>query len=197
MSLSTAAAGLYRALDRLRLYKLDGGTLVDSELHSYDAAFSRVERLLGEVEKQAFVQTADGEGLIAHERMVGLGERPGISPEIRRALVLYRLSVAPFDFTAEGMKRSLKAAGVDAELIENYPEESVTVRSNQFLDEFDGLDSLKARISEMLPAHLDWEFDTGLLTWDMFDGKGIDWNRWDAIDFTWDMFDIDGHNLLQ
>jgi hypothetical protein len=110
--------------------------------------------------------------------------------------VLYRLAVAPLDFTVAGMARSLLAAGVEAAVLENWPEESVTVRSNRFLDTFDGLDSLKERLSAMLPAHLAWEFDTGLLDWDLFDQKDPTWNAWDAADFTWDMFDIDGHNLL-
>jgi hypothetical protein len=194
--MTKATEGLYEALAPLGLYALHADSLIDRELLAYDVAFAVLEGLLDHIEQGAFIQTADGEGLAAHERMVGLGTKPGLLPETRRSLVLYRLAVAPFDFTAAGVERSLLAAGVEAQVLENWPEESVIVRSNRFLDTFDGMDSLTEGLSAMLPAHLDWEFDTGLLDWDLFDQKDPSWNGWDTADFTWDMFDIDGHNFL-
>jgi hypothetical protein len=194
--MTKATEGLYTALAPLGLYALRTNSLIDRELLAYDAAFAVLEGLLDQIEKQAFIQTADGEGLAAHERMMGLGAKPELLPAARRNLILYRLAVAPLDFTAAGMARSLLAAGVEAAVLENWPEESVTVRSIRFLDTFDGLDSLMESLSAMLPAHLDWEFDTGILDWDLFDQKDPTWDVWDTADFTWDMFDIDGHNLL-
>lgn len=195
--MTNAVKHIYRQLDGLGIYALDGSSLVDCELLAYDAAFAVLEELLEEIRLQAMIQTSTGEGLRAHERLVGLGQREGLSDDIRRDLILYRLSVAPFDFTAEGMVRSMRAAGLDGQLTEHSPEERITVRSNAFIDRFEDLDSLKARLSEMLPAHLDWEFDTGYLTWDMFDSREVVWDRWDGLDFTWDMFDVDGHNILK
>jgi hypothetical protein len=196
MSMTKATEGLYAALAPLGLYALHTDSLIDRELLAYDVAFAVLDDLLDQIEKQAFIQTADGEGLAAHERMMGLGAKPELLPEVRRDLVLYRLAVAPLDFTAAGLERSLLAAGVEAVVLENWPDESVTVHSIRFFDTFDGLDSLMERLSAMLPAHLDWEFDTGILDWDLFDQKGPTWDAWDTADFTWDMFDIDGHNLL-
>ena len=178
------------------MYRLHRNSRIDSELLAYDTAFYVLEDLLRGIEKQAFVQTADGQSLIAHEKLVGLGERRGVSLENRRQLVLYRRGLAPYDFSAEGIVRSLKAAGLDAELIEQGPQEKIILRSHLLIDAFEDLDSLKARISAMLPAHLDWEFDTGLLSWALFDQYDTSWVAWDTVDFTWEMFDIDGHNIL-
>jgi len=193
--MSKVKTGLVRSLEETGLYKLGRGSLIDNELAAYSAAFSVVEELLAGILKQAFVQTSDGDGLAIHEKLVGLGGRGHLPPGPRREMVLYRLAVAPWDFTVPGMVRSMKAAGIDAEIIENRATESISIISNVFLDEFDGMDNLRARLSEMLPAHLDWEFDTGSLTWDMFDGRDPDWDRWNSLDFTWDDFDIDGHNM--
>jgi hypothetical protein len=183
-------------LDGLGIYALSGGTLVERELAAYDVAFTLLEELLAEIRRDAFPQTSEGEALALYESLVGLGLRRGLTVEARRALILYRLSIAPMDFTLEGMTRSLKAAGLDAEVAEGSPEERLIIRSNVFLDEFEDLDAVKERISQMLPAHLDWEFDTGYLTWDGLEAADVDWDGWDALNFTWDEFDVDGHNIF-
>ena len=193
---SRAGQGLYEDLGRLDMYRLRQNSLIDSELLAYDTAFWVLEQLLAEIENQAFVQTAEGQALIDHEMLVGLGERRHVSLENRRHLVIYRRSLAAYDFSPEGIVRSLRAAGLEAELIENSLQEAVVIRSHLLIDDFEDLDSLKARISAMLPAHLDWEFDTGVLTWDMLEELLDSWDRWDGLAVTWDMFDIDGHNIL-
>ncbi|MDR2931791.1 MAG: YmfQ family protein [Oscillospiraceae bacterium] len=191
-----SSENMQAALLSTGLYSLGEGSLVAAELDAYDAAFSIIEALLRDMEAQVFVQTATGDALAAHEKLVGLGVRAGLPDESRRDLVCYRRSVAASDFTLQGMLRSMRAAGLDAAITEHSPEERLTVQSNSFIDAFDGMDAVKARLSAMLPAHLDWEFDTGVLTWDMFDAKDPNWDAWDAIDFSWDIFDIDGHNLF-
>lgn len=47
----------------------------------------------------------------------------------------------------------------------------------------------------MLPAHLEVEFDIGILTWEMFEGFGLDFAAWDRRDFTWEWFDLNGDKL--
>ncbi|MCL2056661.1 MAG: hypothetical protein FWH02_05515 [Oscillospiraceae bacterium] len=193
---TTAIAGMYGSMEETGLYRLNQNSLIDHELAAYNAAFSVIEKLLEDIRGRAFVQTSLGAGLAEHERMVGLGGRDALPPVPRRDMVLYRLAVAPRDFTRGGMVRSMKAAGIDADIIESPQTESISVRSNVFLDTFDGMDALRARLSEMLPAHLDWEFDTGSLTWDMLDGADITWDNWDGLDFIWDEFDIEGHTIF-
>lgn len=47
----------------------------------------------------------------------------------------------------------------------------------------------------MLPAHLEVEFDIGVLTWEMFEAIGLDFAAWDSRDFTWEWFDLNGEKL--
>lgn len=194
--MTNAIKSIYTSLGNIGLYSLESGGLVDSELMAYDAAFAVIEDILSDIFSGVFVQTAKGKALEAHEKLVGLGQRDGVSIENRRELVKYRRSLDASDFTVSGMLRSMKAAGIDAELKENFTQESITVTSNKLIDVFEGMDEITARLSEMLPAHLEWGFDTGYLTWDAFDSANSDWNAWDKHDFTWDSFDIDGHNIF-
>jgi len=148
------------------------------------AAFSLVEQRLEELRAQAFVQTAYGEGLLRHEKLVGLQERGSVDLDTRRALVVYRLSTSPYDFTLEGMVRSVRAAGMEAEITENFPDESLSIISKRLIDDFTDLDAVKASLDTMLPAHLKAEYDIGVMTWDMFDALDPDWDLWDSEDFT-------------
>lgn len=194
--MTAAVQNIYTALAPLRLYALNSGGLIDSELAAYDAAFAVVEQLLDEVLARAFVQTASGEALARYEKLVGLSPRQKLADATRRELVLYRLAVAPFDFHREGMASSIRAAGMEAELVEHPAAEALTVRCREILDPSLDLDSLTASVRAMLPAHLAAEIDIGSLTWDRFDAADPDWDDWDAADMTWTAFDLDGHNIF-
>lgn len=187
---------LYERLKPLKIYALNQNSLIDCELAAYEAAFSMLEQAIQEIFADTFVQTASDAGLALHEKLVGLHERPGVSLDARRSLVLYRRSVAPFDFNLSGMLGSLLAAGLDAEIIENYESESLKIISRNIIDDFYDLDELKASVFIMLPAHLEAEFDIGFMTWDMFESNEITWDEWDSIDFTWEQFDIDADKLF-
>lgn len=187
---------LYERLLPLKIYALNQNSLIDCELAAYEVAFSMLEQAMDEIRADAFVQTATGAGLELHEKLVGLHERPGVALDVRRDLILYRQSVAPFDFNLSGMLSSIRAAGLEAEIIENYAGESLRIISRNIIDDFYDLDELKAAVFIMLPAHLEAEFDIGFMTWDMFDGYGVTWNDWDAGDFTWEQFDIDADKLF-
>lgn len=187
---------LYKRLEPLRIYALRQNSLIDCELAAYEVAFSKLEQAMDSIIADAFVQTAAGAGLSLHEKLVGLHERNGVSLEARRALVLYRMSVAPFDFNLNGMISSILAAGLEAEIIEDHENESLKIISVGLIDDFYDLDELKASVFSMLPAHLEAEFDIGFMTWDMFDGYDITWDIWDSMNFTWEQFDIDADKLF-
>jgi hypothetical protein len=182
---------LYQKLEPLKLYALGAQSLVDAELQAYGSAFAELENEFERVHAQAFVQTSTGEGLSKHEQVVGLSSRSYLDDESRRALVLYRKSVAPFDYTLTGMQNSIGAAGMRADIIQNYDQESLTIVSHGLIDSFLALEDVKASLSKMLPAHLEIVLDMGSITWDMLELMVTDWNYWDSKDFTWEQFDID------
>lgn len=187
---------VYSRLEPLKLYALRKNSLIDCELLAYQAAFDVLEDALKKIEDDAFVQTATGEGLSMHEKMVGLQERPSVSLDTRRALVLYRRSIAPFDFNLSGMINSIRGMGMESEIIENYTDERLKIISINLLDDFYDLDSVKASLYTMLPAHLEYEFDIGFMSWEIFENYDVDWNEWDSMDFTWDQFDVDAEKLF-
>lgn len=189
--------GLYEALEPLRLYALHRDGLVDRELSAYGAGFSILEDAIRETWSQAFVQTAAGPQLDRHEKMVGLLPRGELDDETRRALVLYRMGYAPFDFNREGMLSSIRACGMEAEIAEDPENETVTVRCVDIIDKSLDLDRLKNVVRTVLPVHLEADFDTGELTWNMLEAAGADWTAWDAKNFTWNEFDLDGHTIFQ
>lgn len=184
-------------LEPLGLYRLGTGGLVDAELAAYDAALGLLEKRLDALWRDVFLQTADRESLRLFEALVGLAERPEALAEDRRERVLYRLSTSPLDFTLTGMERSVRGAGMDAHITENYPAESLTIRAEGLEDSLTDLDAVKQSVSRMLPAHLGAEYDIGHMTWDMFDAAGPDWDSgWDSADFTWNSFDLKGHDIF-
>ena len=183
-------------LSPLQMYRLNQQSLIDAELAAYDTAFSVVENALDALCKGAFLQTAEGNLLKQYESMVGLPERHDIDDARRREMVVYRLSVAPFDFTAKKMLESGRAAGIEALIIENNPEESLVIRTRELIDPTLNMDVARLRLETLLPAHLDWELDFGELTWDMLETTEPDWDDWDNEDFNWDVFDTGGHHIF-
>lgn len=190
--MSRALEGIYRALAPLRLYRLEENSLIDRELAAYEAAFAPVEKRMEEAGRQGAVQTASGEALARHERLVGLTPRLTLEEKTRRELVLYRMGAAPFDFSREGMLSSIRAAGMEAEIREDPAGEEIAVRCLGVIDATLDLDSLKAGVRTVLPAHLPAEFDFGELTWEMLEETGITWDDWDGADMTWTEFDLNG-----
>ena len=184
------------ALTPLRLYNLNKNSHVYAELAAYDAAFLLLEELLWQVWQNAFVQTATGEALRLYEKLVGLPERTYMDEQTRRELIIYRLSVAPFDFTAEKMLGSMRAAGIEATLTE-YPEsERLIVRSISLIDPTLTIDIAKNRLEALVPAHLEWDLDFGFTDWICLETLNYAWNGFDALDCEWGNLDISIQNLI-
>lgn len=191
-----ALDNLYEALEPLRLYALHTHSLVDRELAVYGKALSGVEELAADLMRQTFVQTATEEDLARHEKLVGLVERQNAQLDARREMVLYRMGVAPQDYTVAGLTASIRTAGMVARLEEHPREESLLVHCQELLDQSVDLDWLKREVAAMLPAHVEFQFDIGVMTWDLFDTGDVSWDHWDATGMTWTEFDIHGHEKL-
>jgi hypothetical protein len=174
----------------LRLYNLSEGSLVSAELAAYDAAFLVIEELLGQLRRDSFVSTAEGEALRRFERLVGLPEREERGDSGRRELILYRMSIAPFDFTPEGMLRSVRAAGVEASLTEDPANERLVIHSLGLIDPTLTHETAVNRLEKLVPAHLDWDLDFGFTDWTKFDRLGYTWEQLDGLDFDWDHADV-------
>lgn len=112
-----------------------------------------------------------------------------------REMAAVKLSIGEGDFTPEGIRRSLLAAGLEAELEEDFSQRLIRVTDARIIGGYQTLDEVKAQVRRMLPAHLEVEFDIGVLTWEMFEAIGLDFAAWDSRDFTWEWFDLNGEKL--
>ncbi|MFV0402137.1 MAG: hypothetical protein ACK5LX_16155 [Oscillospiraceae bacterium] len=194
--LSSAIASCYEVLAALRLYALEEGSLIDAELSAYDEGFRRIEEKLRSLEEGAFLQTAQGEKLAAHERLVGVQERPDIGLAARRLMVESRLAVKPSDFYVNKVRQSLLAVGMDAIVAEDFNGESLRITVRDYMDPTLDLGQAERGLEIMLPAHLEWTFNYGVLTWDMLEERVAHWNYWDSKDFDWNAFDVQGDTVL-
>lgn len=189
------STALREALLPLGLYDLSPSSFVSRELDAYAAGFALVEEVLRRVEEDSFVSSCSGGALARWERLLGLPTQEAASLESRRETVLARLSIRPGDFTLPRLEQSVSGAGVKVAITEHPPRGALSISFVDTLLEYEDWEQLKKQIQALLPAHLEAEFDVGVLTWEMFDGFDLTFFSWDEEDFSWQWFDINGHKL--
>ena len=206
-------------LDPLRLYDLSPESFVSRELMAYAAGLALFRQRLEQCRDDLFLATYTG------WRQAGLAGAVSATVGIvlpafllfwglsfcfeelldlpvartdeasRREMAAVKLSIGEGDFTPEGIRRSLLAAGLEAELEEDFSQRLIRVTDARIIGGYQTLDEVKAQVRRMLPAHLEVEFDIGVLTWEMFEAIGLDFAAWDSRDFTWEWFDLNGEKL--
>ena len=193
---SSAVHSIKERLSALRLYNLSEESLISAELLAYDATFIVLEEMLAEIGRDAFVQTAGDRALRRFVSLVGLPPRSDVSASSRRELVIYRMSVARYDFTALRMLSSARAAGIEAEIIEDPPGERLRVNTIDLIDPALTNTLARERLESLLPAHLAWELIFGISTWNHFEALGLTWEEGDALSLPWDAIDMKIQQLL-
>lgn len=190
-----SAERLAQALGALRLYRLTGESLVERELQSYEAGFSLVEEALEEILTAGFIQSCDGAQLGRWERLLRVPDGGSLPERNRRDILLAKLAIRPTDQSVEGIRTSLRAVGLETRVEENPPLGNVVLRDGEITGEYPSLDALKRQVYAMMPAHLEADFDIGILTWGMFDGKDLSFAALDERDFTWEWWELNGEKL--
>ena len=192
---NTSLVGMVRLMQPLRLYSLRENSLVYWELLSYAKGFGLLYGRLGELYREAFLQTAEGFGITEREKLMNFPANSKLPLETRRELLRYTLSMAPRDYNLEGIENGLHSIGLDAKIQENREEEKLSITSEGFLGNFISYDRLKRDALRILPAHLEVDFEFGSFTWEKFEAKDWDFDRLDKRDFTWDEFEVVGEAL--
>ena len=187
-------ASMTALLDPLRLYDLSEGSHIFRELQAYAAGLELFRQRLERCRDDLFLATCSLERLARWEELLDLPvARSGEAS--RREMAAVKLSLGEGDFTPEGIRRSLLAAGLEAALQEEFSRRLIRVTDARIIGGYQTLDEVKQQVRRMLPAHLEVEFDIGILTWEMFEGFGLDFAAWDCRDFTWEWFDLNGDKL--
>lgn len=187
-------ASMTALLDPLRLYDLSEGSHIFRELQAYAAGLELFRQRLKRCRDDLFLATCSLERLARWEELLDLPvARSGEAS--RRKMAAVKLSLGEGDFTPEGIRRSLLASGLEAALQEEFSRRLIRVTDARIIGGYQTLDEVKQQVRRMLPAHLEVEFDIGILTWEMFEGFGLDFAAWDRRDFTWEWFDLNGDKL--
>ena len=103
------------ALRPLGIYKLEKGTLVYAELAAYAAGLDLLEDGLDELEREAFLPTAQGEGISRREEIYGK-PKTLLPLRERREMLLYRGAINNRNNTREDLERALVACGLRAQV---------------------------------------------------------------------------------
>lgn len=173
----------------LGLYRLGAGGPLEAELAAYRTGIAFVEQAAAQLLKDTFVQTAGEEGLERWEYLLGIPLRRGVKEEIRRERILSSLAISPTDFTPQGVLNSLRGAGLAARLVEYPTQQRLLVIGEGFIGGFDTIYDVMRSAFQMLPAHLEADFDIGGMTWLQFAELYPDWNSFEEQLKDWEAFD--------
>ena len=160
------------ALRPLGIYKLEKGTLVYAELAAYAAGLDLLEDGLDELEREAFLPTAQGEGISRREEIYGK-PKTLLPLRERREMLLYRGAINNRNNTREDLERALVACGLRAQVKENLDGASVYMICLDF-----GVE-----------CHLEAEFDFRTLDWNRIDSMDKTFDQMDAAEMTWNQID--------
>lgn len=190
----SAIENIYKTLSRLKIYDLKA-KYINAELCAYNVGLSYIENKIDEILKSVFVFLGEDVQLKEFERLLCLPASKNSNIENRRDMICNRLSITKNDYTKEGLTKAIRSVGFDA-TIQELPEiGKIKIINKGFLNNYDSLDEIKKAMVSILPSHLDFEIDMGLLTWDMFDKKYLTFSELDENDFSWEQFDLNGHRL--
>ena len=171
---------LYALLAPLRLYALGRGSLIDSELHAYGAAFAIIERAIEELRCAPHPQLAEGKALDLHEQAVGLPHRGEVSDDLRQELILLRMA-GPFPPTTAGMQQALAGCGLIGASIEERPG-GLFISAREIAPGMSADDCWRLAL-DVLPAHLP-AFIAGK-SWDELAVFGKTWDELDSLGRSW------------
>ena len=157
-------ASMKKLLAPLRLYDLDGDSLVSRELKSYAAGLDLFRERVAAVWRDLYPDLCSAEELARWERRLDLPVERA-EEEDRRAMAMQRLSICDGDFTREGIERSLASAGLLGQIAEDFSQRRVLITDGVINGGYASLDEVKRQALAMLPAHLEADFAIGVLTW--------------------------------
>lgn len=137
----------------LRLYAFAEGSAVEAELKAYAEGLDPLLEALAHDEREAFIGTAEDEGLSEREKFLER-EKADLTVEKRRALLLGTERAGKKEGTAEGFRQFLADCGLEQVTVEEVPlRQNIKVYIDDRLDE-GGKTMIAQKIAQAAPAHL-------------------------------------------
>lgn len=153
---------------------------LSGEGHALDGVLAALERL----EREAMLDTAEGEGLEAIESL--LIHRPvAKTPAARRAALAALLRIGGDSFTLQAINDNLRGCGLNVKVSETGEPGEVEVSFPDVPGIPEGFEQLKKIIEDILPAHVLIHYVYWYITWELVEEKYDTWAEIEADSPTW------------
>lgn len=152
------------------------GVYTAGELEGEGLALDGVLEALENLEREAMLDTAEGEGLEKREGL--LVHRPvAESVEDRRAALAALLRIGGDSFTLDAINDNLRGCGLNAQVSETETPGVVEVRFPDVPGIPEGFERLKKIIEEILPCHLQVNYVYWYITWGLMEKRFGSWGE--------------------
>ncbi|MGN0536493.1 MAG: hypothetical protein ACI4M3_00780 [Acutalibacteraceae bacterium] len=112
----TALQSLTEKMERTKLYRLEDTTRVYGEISAYATVLQSVYDILEEIERECFVESAEGRGLDFWCQVCGIKREEHTDSE-NREMILLRQAVGNESYTYEDIMNYIRSYGYDGSFV--------------------------------------------------------------------------------
>lgn len=181
---------MYRDMTALGFYNLDSNNMIRGEMRSYQNGIQVLMELIDGIGGGWWPPDFAADRLAQWEELLRLPPRPRATLDQRRQTVLALLSLGDGQRTPAGALKLLAAAGIQGTIQEDFENQRLVVMVERFGEEYDSIYQCMDRARQLLPAHLEVEFEFGGPNWDEWEAAAGSWSDFDAADLTWQQRDL-------
>lgn len=182
------AGYLRRFLKPLGVYDLSEGSLSGSELDALGRGLDGLSARLDYVERESCLATAEGEGLRRREAL--FARTPAqYDTQLRREALAALLRIGGDSFTLEEINRTISGCGIRAVVQETERFGHVKILFPDVAGVPEGFEQIRKIILDIIPCHLEVEFDFRFLTWKECEAYGYTWRIVRQREYTWREFE--------
>lgn len=181
---------MYRDLTALGFYNLEVSNLIRGEMRAYQSGIQVLMELIDGISLGWWPLDFAEDRLAQWEEILRLPPRPRASLDQRRRTVLALLSLSDGQRTPAGALEVLAAAGIQGTIEEDFENQRLVVTVARFGEEYDSIYQCMDRARQLLPAHLEIEFEFGGPDWSQWEDAAGTWADFDAAGLTWQQRDL-------
>lgn len=161
------------------------GVYSAGELSAEGGALDGALSALEDLEREAMLDTAEGQGLEEIEGL--LAHRPvAESVQARRAALSALLRIGGDSFTLTAINDNLRGCGLNVKVSETSDPGVVEVTFPDVPGIPDGFAQLKQIIEDILPCHLQINYVYWYITWAMVEDRFGTWGAIEEKNYTWE-----------
>jgi hypothetical protein len=174
---------LTELLRPLGVYDLRSGSFSGAELQALGAAMDAVAAGTALGLREGVVMTAEDTGLDMVEQLFRY--RPAAATVAdRRAAIAGLMMVGGDSFTLTALRRCLRGCGVEALVEETDTAGVVRVSFPGIMGVPAGFDRVQIIIEDILPCHLEIDYDFRFVTWGELEDHGVTWGQLEGMTWT-------------